>query len=147
MRWFLLIVAIVLTGCSEMTREGGNGGHVAPTPVAVLLSMGLAFSWIGGAAMVFGGFVRCVLAASVAGWLVPGVGYAAAMLGKIPGVAGIATLAAEFGAFLLATGLAFVWLSNNWEWALAACGLAGLAWAWHRRALLRRWYLAWTHHT
>lgn len=136
---FSMLIAIILcllaVGCAS-PRAGGCVED-PDTPAAVLGSVGHTLVWAGSLALVLGIFVRVAFAVA---FLNP----VAAILSRIPGASGIATLCAEVGAVALVCGLGFIWLSDHLWLLVAACGVSGLAWAWHRRASLVRWYRSWT---
>ncbi len=106
---------ILLAACGP--RDCGIGGNeLAPSAGADLISLGHACLWIGGAAVVGGVILRL-----------------------IAGMA-LGALIAEAGGVAVACGLAFTWLGEHLWLVVCACVLAGLAWAYHRRAfLLAQW--------
>jgi hypothetical protein len=139
----LALVAIgavlLLSGCGGDPRQGGIPGQPCPPVGADLIALGHTLTWFGGIALVLGFAVRIA-------FLVAFLNPLAAVLARIPGVTGIATLVAEAGAIALVSGLAFTWLGHH-MWVLIAAVVAALvAWGMHRRTLLLRWYRAWTHH-
>lgn len=131
MRYCMLLIGLLLAGCSEGAIE-----RTTPTPCAELVAVGHTFIWLGATMVVVG------IAARIA--LLTGIG---AILSRIPGVAGVVTFLAELGAVAIACGLACAWLGGN-PWILVtACCAALVAWGYHRRDVLLRWYNAWTNHS
>lgn len=129
----LAVLCLIMGGCD--CRFSQPGPVPAPGPGADLVAMGRIFLWCGGIAAVAGVALRVALFFGVANPLV-------AVVSRIPGIAGLASLVAEVGAIALVSGLVFVWMGQHLWVVVLALVLTCLAWAWYRRALLRRWFLS-----
>lgn len=117
----LILVGLVLASCGGDPRQAdGTGGHAASSPGAVLYTLGNTFCWAGGVGVVVGLLIRIFAHLDVGTWF------------------------AEAAAVTLVCGLASVWLAGHLGLVVLAGVGALVAWGVHRRALLLRWYRAWT---
>lgn len=121
---FLLLLMFLFYGCSARPLPPGSTLGADGQPEyglgAQLASVGGYFTWIG---LIISGLalVACIV---------------------FPIARPIAILAGEAGGGAALVGGLFVWLADNIWLIVLSCVVAGLGYAWYRRALLLRW---WTH--
>lgn len=114
----LIALVLLMAGCKDdIVRPLADAPGSKQGPGGDLINIGHVLLWAGAISSVAGLVLRFVL-----GWF-----------------GGLGILIAEAGAISVAVGFFCVWLGRNtWAFWLSLVA-AGLAWAWYRRASLRRW--------